>query len=257
MRSFVAAALAIVGTPVLYVYSNYDEADNLSLSASSLRRKLRRRHPKFINPSFTDPNTVMVKQDIEASFHGQNAPDESTILNELEDINIWGTPAKLTSFGYKWRDNKCSNAGESENSSIHPKPKKKRAALCLYGGISPYTKSFAKSTTGTPDISDLSNVDWVAALYDRNLLPADDDFELDLFIHSWSETYFCTIARGFDGTRFTVRSIIAEPNDRHMDELFPLVQRALRRRESFVHFRQLSIHVLFNQQGTCSSSGIF
>ena len=188
----------------------------------------------------------MAKQDIKASFHGQNAPDESTILNELEDINIWGTPAKLTSFGYKWRDNKCSNAGESENSSIHPKPKKKRAALCLYGGISPYTKSFAKSTTGTPDISDLSNVDWVAALYDRNLLP-DGDFEVDLFIHSWSETYFCTIARGFDGTRFTVRSIIAEPNDRHMDELFPLVQRALRRRESFVHFRQLSMYFSINK----------
>ena len=94
--------------------------------------------------------------------------------------------------------------------------------MCLYGGISPYTKQLAKST-GTPDISDLSNIDWAATLYDMNLLP-EGDFELDLFIHSWSETYFCTIARSYDGTRFNVRSIIAEPNDRHMKELIPQIK---------------------------------
>ena len=93
------------------------------------------------------------------------------MLDESADINIWGSPAKLTSFGYIWRDDKCSNnAGESENSSIHPKPKKKLVDLCLYGGISPYTKQLAKST-GTPDISDLSNIDWAATLYNTNILP--------------------------------------------------------------------------------------
>ena len=159
---------------------------------------------------------------MDPSFINHITPGESTVLDESADINIWGTPAKLTSFGYKWRDDKCSNAGDSENSSIHPKPKKKRAALCLYGGISPYTNPLVGHSQSS-NISDLSNIDWAATLYDTNLLP-EGDFELDLFIHSWSETYFCTIARSYDGTRFNVRSIIAEPNDRHMKELIPQIK---------------------------------
>ena len=219
MRGFiVAAALAIVGTLMVYMHSDYDNATDLRAYFPS--RQLRPRYPKFINPSFTDPKNVMVKQDVEASFHGQNAPKESpilNILNELADINAWGTPAKLTSFGYKWRDDKCS-IDETIQSQT-----KKRAALCLFGGISPYDKKLGVDGSNTPDVSDLSNFDWATALYDKNLLP-EGDFELDLFIHSWSETYFCSVAKSFDDTRFTVRSIIAESSERHMNELFPLIR---------------------------------
>ena len=218
-----AAALAIVGTLMVYMHSSHDDENDLRAYFPS--RQLRPHHPKFINPSYTDPKNVRSKEDIAPSFISNIAPKESAVLNPLSDINAWGTPAKLTSFGYKWRDDKCSNADNEVQ------PKKKRAALALYGGISAYqnlsnvqqTKKYIFDGSRTVDISNLSNVDWAAALYDKNLLP-EGDFELDIFIHNWSETYFCSIAKSFDGTRFTVRSIIAESNEKHMNELFPMIR---------------------------------
>ena len=251
MKGFLPAVLAIVDTSVFYIHSSHDDANDLRFS-SFPSRQLRSRNQQFINPSFADPKNVMVKQEMEPSFISDVTPEESTVLNELSDINIWGTPAKLTSFGYKLVDDKCS-----VDETFQPQ-KKKRAALCLYGGIGTYSNSAMGGRFGGPNgtpsnsTNNLNNVDWVAALYDRNLLP-DGDFELDLFIHSWSETYFCTISRGFDGTRFTVRSIIAEPNDRHMNELFPLVLRATGRHQQgfksdrFLDFRQLSMYFSINK----------
>ena len=235
MKGFVAAALAIVGTSVLYMHSSHDDANDLRDSFPSCQ--LRRSHPKYrySNPSFTDPKVVTVKETIGPSFISDIAPDESAMLNKLSDINVWGTPAKLTSFGYKWRDDQCHIDETLQN-------KKKRAALCMYGGISPYHKKLGVHGSSAPDISDLSNVDWVAALYDKNILP-EGDFELDLFIHTWSETYFCTIARSFDGTRFTVRSIIAESNERHMNELFPNIREEVAGRPA----GSISNHKFFKQ----------
>ena len=205
MKGFVAAALAIAGTLVLF---SYDDVDNLSSSPRPRRRMLGL-------SIFNDPKGVAPRLSSDVSM------GESAAMNELADINNWGNPAKLTSFGYKWKDDKCSNA----NTETSLQPQKKRAALCLYGGISSYPmiseivsikEGLFDSSAGTTAINDLSNVDWAAALYDKNLLP-EGDFELDLFIHD--QTYFCTLARSFDGTRFTLRSIIVESNERHMNEL--------------------------------------
>ena len=202
MKGFVAVTLATISALVLFAYDH--GSDNII--PSSLRTRRRLSIPTGLSV-FNDPKGVAPKGVApRLSFYGST--HESAALNELADINIWGTPAKLTSFGYKWKDDKCSNKGEGER-----QPKKKRAALCLYGGIGSYEVYYDGSSTA--DISKLINVDWVAALYDKNILP-EGDFELDLFIHTWSDTYFCTLARSFDGTRFSVRSIIAEPNERHM-----------------------------------------
>ena len=103
-----AAALAIVGTLMVYMHSSHDDENDLRAYFPS--RQLRPHHPKFINPSYTDPKNVRSKEDIAPSFISNIAPKESAVLNPLSDINAWGTPAKLTSFGYKWRDDKCSNA---------------------------------------------------------------------------------------------------------------------------------------------------
>ena len=153
MKGFVAAALAIVGMSVLYMHSSHDDANNLRDSFPS--RQLRRSHPKyrFRNPSFTDPKVVTVKEEMEPPFISDITSEESAVLDESADINIWGTPAKLTSFGYKWRDDKCSNKGESER-----QPKKKRPALCLYGVISSYPPRLEIQQLGKYDASSTAKI---------------------------------------------------------------------------------------------------
>ena len=74
MKGFLPAALAIVGTSVLYMYSGYDDATGLRAS-SFPNRQLRLHNPKSINPSFADPKNVMVKQEIEPSFIDQTVPN--------------------------------------------------------------------------------------------------------------------------------------------------------------------------------------
>ena len=155
-----------------------------------------------------------------------------------QQINTWGYPAALTSNNYKWSD-QCPSTSKNIPMTKNLK-KKKRIALCLYGGVSPLLSATHKNlspwleftrhhTKGSADnIPYLTNIDWVAAVYDKNLFPDDDEeIELDLFIHTWSEQYYCTLVKGFEGTRFTIRSVIAESNERHMTELVPRVKHAI------------------------------
>ena len=64
MKGFLPAALAIVGTSVLYMYSGYDDATGLRAS-SFPSRQLR------LNSSFTDPKNVMVKQEMDPAASGE------------------------------------------------------------------------------------------------------------------------------------------------------------------------------------------
>ena len=256
MKRFIALAFAIIGALVtLVVHSTHHKKNGVTILQGNYNNNLRRslfgwthgHGATLSNPNNSgaikiatsshglDPKTVQLRDRVPLGGHYSDEPIESAaLIDELADMNIWGTPAKLTSFGYKWVDDKCS-----VNESFQHQ-KKKRAALCFYGGISQYTGKF-DSSAGTVSINDLANVDWAAALYDRYFLPSGD-FELDIFIHSWSETYFCTIARGFDGTRFTVRSIIAEPNDRFMNELFPMIKGASGGGNGRVDLKQVSMY---------------
>ena len=69
MKGFLPAALAIVGTSVLYMYSGYDDATGLRAS-SFPSRQLR------LNPSFTDPKNVMVKPEMDPSFISHITPED-------------------------------------------------------------------------------------------------------------------------------------------------------------------------------------
>ena len=74
MKGFLPAALAIVGTSVLYMYSGYDDATATGLRASSFPdRQLR------LNSSFTDPKNVMVKQEMDPAASGENSGERRDI----------------------------------------------------------------------------------------------------------------------------------------------------------------------------------
>ena len=76
MRGFVAAASAIVGMLMVYMHSSHDDENDLR-AYFPIRQLRPPRHPKFINPSFTDPKNVRLKEDIAPSFISNIAPEES------------------------------------------------------------------------------------------------------------------------------------------------------------------------------------
>ena len=209
------AAVATATVAIIFLASS-DTDQSLRTSGSGSRQ---------LQSAF-DPKTVTAKS---------TTTDSSLLMND--DINIWGTPSKLTSFNYKW-NRQCPSTLS---------PKKRRVAFCLYGGLGPLTSRYNNYTSVDADINSLSNTDWTAKFYDMNLFPQgtnddDEDVEVDLFIHTWSETYYCTIVKSYDDTRFTVRSIIAESNEKHMKELFPKITREAFTDISVVEPKQISMY---------------
>ena len=207
------------------------------LALSDTDQSLRTSGSRQLQSAF-DPKTVTAKS------------TTSDLLSLMDDdINIWGTPSKLTSFNYKWNDDQCpstlaNNDNDNDNSPTKPK---KRVAFCLYGGLGPLTSRDNNYTSVDAEINSLSNTDWTAKFYDMNLFPQgtnddDEDVEVDLFIHTWSETYYCTLVKSYDDTRFTVRSVIAESNEKHMKELFPKITREAFTDISVVEPKQISMY---------------